>query len=71
VNECYKTTLIQTVFSALKELGRGDGVILLGPLPRKAAETIAAELRSVVPDPQLTPADATADPSCDRKEVVF
>lgn len=55
MNESYNTTIIQTIIGALKELEREGDVILLGPSPRKAAEKIATELRSMVPNPGLTP----------------
>lgn len=55
MNEPYNATIIQTLIGALEELERDDNVILLGPSPRKAAEKIASKLRSVVPNPGLTP----------------
>lgn len=54
MNEPYNLTIIQIIIGSLEQLERDDDVILLGPSPRKAAEKIAIELSSVVPNPGFT-----------------
>ncbi|KAA3517691.1 hypothetical protein GOZ78_09995 [Agrobacterium vitis] len=55
LGEQYDLAIMEAILSALKEMERNDEIILFGPTQRNAAVKIAISLKSVIPQPSLTP----------------